>query len=274
MSMHYLPRIKTVIVLLSWAVIIFPSLAFSTATNDRLLDESNDDFEKTVEHSQPDPDKTIEIPESITPLELEQDLNNPTTVRYQLQHNLQKSSLYATLNNDVLREPIACVGTGRDEKAVKLRHVTITLVRDLDTCIDCKREIGPDILLGDAFFIRHELDHIPNNSHGAVFFAHVSNQFLPLNNKESLLKSLSLYHDLLIQGGIFVFNSEVHQNPTQILNHFIKLYNFNDFNELKKSVCELFHDAGFIDVDFLTKEEPEIYADDACSLLVVARKPH
>lgn len=272
--MHYISRIKTVFVIVCWFIATNLNSAHSSqfaiySDQEQTVDCS---VEQTVDYPE-DPDKTIEVPDPITKEELERDLGDSSSVRSQIYINLQLISDYRSMNQDLLCEPVLCIGTGRNQESLKRHHVTPTIIRSIDTCMDNNRNLSPDILLNDAFFLHNELSHILDHSFGIVFFAHVGNQFLPLNTQGALVQSLRIYKDKLVQGGILVCNSEVHQDAAKTLDYFIKRYNCADFNELKQSVSKIFNDAGLIDVEIFIKKELEIYSNNAYSLLVIAKKP-
>ena len=107
--------------------------------------------------------------------ELEEDLQNSTTVRYQIAEVLQEKF---SLNNylHLLNKPILCIGTGRNTHYIK-QFPFQTYIRTNDTSIDQTSRITPD-LSGDAF----DNNFVLTQDYSIVFFSHVGASKIIINN--------------------------------------------------------------------------------------------
>lgn len=216
-------------------------------------------------------EETEEEPQSISYDELTKDLGDSSSVRFQVKQNLLLSPHYHNVSDEVLLGPILCVGTGRNLDTLRLRHIKYTQVRSIDETIDKKRDLDPHYRIDDAFLDVCDLYKIPAPSFNIVFFAHVGSCLLPLDQEKNLKAAFRRYNELLNPQGLLVINSEVHQNEEAVKSYFSKVYKKNNFAALEASIITMLEQCGFVDVQFVTKQEKD-YCEHGVSFLILARK--
>jgi hypothetical protein len=210
--------------------------------------------------------------------EVDEDLKNCETVRYYIRENF---SNHTPINEELLRYPVLCVGTGRRPSEYLLKQE----LRPYDRCIDADPYLNPHLIM-DAFDVRSHLlfytqqedsneyfNDINNESLGCIFFAHVGDFPLAEYYEDDILKdSLALYCNKLIAGGYIIYNSFVYPSRDDAINNFYQRAGKNSFEELVYSVQNLFRDAGFTKVKLIIKDESKYFLLPSFSILILAQK--
>lgn len=188
-------------------------------------------------------------------------------VRIQIRDNLAVTGLGQQISYELYLQPVLCIGTGRRREVLD-RQPRKTLILDTDTCIDHCSRIEPDFAC-DAWEVWKIADEISSESFGFIFFAHAGHH-PPFDDPQRLQRALETYLNLLVQGGVLVFNSEVFIHgiaPDQLaINHA-----HNSFEEWKADWIRAFENAGFREIEALVKDE-STWNPGFVSILLVARK--
>lgn len=194
---------------------------------------------------------------------LENDLQNPQSVRFQINALLKPLSLEVDLNG-----PVLCIGTGRAEELLHRYHARLTLVREIDCCLDQCFAVKPDIC-DDAFALRLDSSaELVLRKFKIVFFAHAGTYFDFLFENAS---SLKLYSQILDNDGLFIFNSEVFTSEGIMLKNQCPILYSNKIS-LEDQVRAMLRDAGLEALVIRAWDESKNYTTNAASFLVVARK--
>ena len=183
--------------------------------------------------------------------ELEEDLQNSTTVRYQIAEVLQEK---ISLNNylDLLNKPILCIGTGRNTHYIK-QFPLQTYIRINDTSIDQTSRITPD-LSGDAF----DNNFVLTQDYSIVFFSHVGADKIIVN--KNIINTLKKYYNCLLKNGLLIYCSSVLETKESFVDY--------ETNWLK-----ILNHVGFKNIIHFIKDESTRYDyPQAYSFIVIAHK--
>lgn len=217
--------------------------------HDDLSSEAHDEFsERNADRT------TVSL---ISNEEVMADLKQKSTVRALIGRTLRLCFVEKNELLRILRYPVICVGTGRNMRAMQLMSLLPTMVRHQDFTIDLNQVIEPDYV-ENGFFIEDRLRKIP---HGAVIFAHAG--FGRIAKTPEVKQSLSLYFDRIIDGGYFIYISEIPIDPQVIAEGKLNY---------EATWRELLTEAHFSSVRIFLADET-FYGPHACSMTVVAQKP-
>lgn len=225
----------------------------------------SDDSSSTQEYMEPEDDLAELILKNLSLEMLQNDLKDRFSARFQLEANLKLTSSHRSYDQRLFQLPLVCIGTGRISETQHL-HACRTTIQAIDVCIDIKERVRPDHVC-DCFNMSYA-HLIPQSPFGAIFFAHVGADGLPLddNAKESLKK----YYNALILGGLFVYNSEVIHLMS--LKARISAHGVSTFEELQANWRTMLEQVGFTKIEILMKDESKHYQAHSISILIVAKK--
>jgi hypothetical protein len=193
------------------------------------------------------------------------DLEKKSSVRWQVKNNL--SLCKYPYREILLRSSILCIGTGLNIDRIKHDHARPTFIQDIDICMDMESKFAPHFQR-DCFELEDVDKLVLNHRFGIIFFAHVGAEGLPCLKK--IRNSMLIYYNLLVNEGLFVYNSAVVRETT--IDEVIKNNGLSEFEELAQKWRTLLSEFGFIDIIILKKDESEFFISGMFSMLVIAKK--
>lgn len=166
----------------------------------------------------------------------------------------------------LLSQSVLCIGTGRVQR-INLLHPIPTIIRKKDFCIDSNSRLQADFVM-DAFSLR-EVKKLPQDKFAFVFFAHVGVDALFFENAILVVEE---YQKRLVDGGFFIYNSEVSSTPN-FTNHLQVEHKVSSFADAKKYWKKILIQAKFKNICIVLKDEKD-FCEEAVSILIIAQKAY